>query len=207
MHIGLLVAEEMPQQIFEMYESELRAENLKLKIDRFPFQVPYACLEWALPTIVGVYILKPYFNSFLKELAKDHYDVLKNWLKKTAISLRSIKTYTTTADSSTHKVNHENTQSRVFSISTVSNTGKHLKFLFDDALSNEDWQEGIELLLKLLEEHFCDGENDKLSIEIKNNDLGREIFCRLKTDKIDWEILNYKKVRQEERQKGKKDSI
>lgn len=205
-HLGLLVSEDMPQQILEMYESELKAEKLELKIARIPFGGPYACIEWALPTVVSLYILKPYFEGFLKELSKDHYNILKSWLKKTAVGLRSVKVYTATANQSSHKINLQNTQSRVFSISTISNTGEHLKFLFDDTLSNEDWQKGIELLLKLLEEHFCNGENDRLSIEIKNNDSGREIFCRLKTDKLDWEILNYKKHVLEEREKKEKDS-
>lgn len=201
LHIVLLVAEEMPQQIFDMYETELRTEGLKLEIDKFPFQTPRACLEWALPTIVGVYILKPYFDGFLKEMSKDHYNVLKNWLKKTATDLRAIRVYTTTASQSKDKNKSENTQSKVFSITSISNTGEHLKFMFDDKLNDEDWKVGIELLLNLLEEHFSNGIDDRLTIEIKNNESGREIFCRLKTGDLDWEILDYRKIVQEEMQK------
>lgn len=194
MHIGLLVAEEMPQQIFDIYENELRTDGLNIKIDKFPFQAPRMCLEWALPTIVGVYILKPYFDGFLKEMSKEHYGILKKWLNKTAISLRAIKVHSVTATESPLKNKSENTQSKVFSITSISNTGEHLKFLFDDKLSDEDWQTGIELLLELLKEHFSNGVDDKLTIEIKNNESAREIYCRLRNDKIDWEVLDYKKI-------------
>lgn len=192
-HLGLLVAEELPDQISEKYELELKNEGLNLRIDRFPFHTPHACLEWALPTIIGIYILKPYFDGFLKEISKDHYNILKTWLKKTAIDLRLIKVKTVVADESTQKIKEDNTQSKVFSVTSMSNTGEQLKFLFDDKLSDEDWQKGIELLLELLKEHFSNGVDDRLTIEIKNNELGREIFCILKTDTVDWEILDYKK--------------
>lgn len=192
-YLGLLISEDMPQQVINKFESELNAINIELKTARFPSRTIYNCLEWAIPTVVGLYIIRPYFEGFLKELSKDHYNYLKKWIKKTAIDLRLIKVHTITAKSSTSKINPQNTQSRVFSISAISNTGEHLKFLFDDTLSNEDWEKGIELLLELLEEHYCSGDNDRLSLEIKKNNSEREIYCCLKTDKIDWEISNYKK--------------
>lgn len=36
-----------------------------------------ASLDWLIPSALGVYILKPYFEAFLKEAGKDHYLALK----------------------------------------------------------------------------------------------------------------------------------
>lgn len=191
--LGLVISEDITQQVINMYESELSEINIEIKTARFSPRAIYNCLEWALPTVVGLYIIKSYFEGFIKELSKDHYNFLKKWIKKTAVELRLIKVYTVADNSSVDKINPQNTQSQVFSIRAISNDGEHLKFLFDETLSNEDWEKGIELLMELLEEHYCSGENDRLSLEIKKNNLGREIYFCLKTDKIDWEISNYKK--------------
>jgi hypothetical protein len=40
-----------------------------------------AALEWLAPTAIVAYIAKPYFESFLSELGKDHYAITKNALK------------------------------------------------------------------------------------------------------------------------------
>ncbi|MGB0443386.1 MAG: hypothetical protein ACPGFK_00925, partial [Flavobacteriaceae bacterium] len=33
-------------------------------------------IEWTIPTIIVGYILKPYFETFLKEAGKEHYKIL-----------------------------------------------------------------------------------------------------------------------------------
>jgi len=37
----------------------------------------HASLDWFIPSALGVYIMKPYFEAFLKEAGKDHYLALK----------------------------------------------------------------------------------------------------------------------------------
>jgi hypothetical protein len=38
--------------------------------------------EWIIPSAFGVYILKPYFDSFLTEAGKDHYELLKKFISE-----------------------------------------------------------------------------------------------------------------------------
>lgn len=154
-------------------------------------------MEWAIPTLIGIYILKPYFDGFLKEIAKEHYIILKKWLKKVSINTREIKVTTLKAEQSTDKLEKTNSQSKVFSIQSKTNEGYPLKFLFDENLTNENWETAIDKVLKLLDEHFTNGESDELTIEIKNNNLEKTIYARLKTDTIEWEFLDFKKIIQE----------
>ena len=199
-HIGLTFPENFPDQIVEKYKNELLAENLKLDIRRLPFGGPYASMEWVVPTLISVYILKPYFDGFLKEIAKDHYSIFKSWLKKISADTREIKITTLTAGQSIHKLEKSNSQSKVFSIQTKTNEGYPLKFLFDESLTNENWATAIDKILKLLDEHFTNGETDELTIEIKNNNLEKTIYARLKTDTIEWEFIDFKKIFQENRE-------
>lgn len=199
-HVKLIFPDSFPDPIVEKYRNELAVENLKLEIRRIPFGEAYATMEWAIPTLIGIYILKPYFDGFLKEIAKDHYIILKKWLKKVSINTREIKVTTLTAGQSSDKLEKTNSQSKAFSIQSKTNEGYPLKFLFDENFTNENWETAIDKVLKLLDEHFTNGESDELTIEIKNNNLEKTIYARLKTDTIEWEFLDFKKILQEKKQ-------
>jgi hypothetical protein len=194
LHIGITFPDSFPDHLIEEYVNEVSIESLNLDIRKLPFGGPYACLEWAIPTFISVYILKPYFDGFLKEISKEHYGILKNWLKKVATDTRKIKITTIAASQSTEKLDHSDSQSKLFSIQAKTNDGLPLKFLFNEDLGSEEWNIAIEKALLLLNEHFTNGKSDELTIEIKNSNLERTIYARLRTDTIDWEFLDLKKI-------------
>jgi hypothetical protein len=41
-------------------------------------------VEWFIPTAIVFFVAKSYFDGFLKEAGKDHYQLLKSKLSKTA---------------------------------------------------------------------------------------------------------------------------
>src|SRR5690348_1427845 len=53
-----------------------RHPEVGMRIER-PNPAPQAGVEWLLPTAAFVFISKSYFDGFLKEAGKDHYDLLK----------------------------------------------------------------------------------------------------------------------------------
>jgi hypothetical protein len=63
-------------ELKEFYE-ELKVSEFVISEKEFDNGV-YASLDWLIPSAFGVYILKPYFDAFLKEAGKEHYQVLKN---------------------------------------------------------------------------------------------------------------------------------
>lgn len=44
----------------------------------------FASFEWIMPTLVVGFVFKSYFDGFLKEAGKDHYQLLSSSLKKLA---------------------------------------------------------------------------------------------------------------------------
>ena len=57
----------------EFIEDKIRGFNsshLNLKVQKVEKDA-WIAFEWVVPTAFGVYILKPYFDSFLKEAGKD----------------------------------------------------------------------------------------------------------------------------------------
>jgi hypothetical protein len=70
--------------IVNEFVSSISAPGLSVSVEReekYPIQ---AGLEWLAPTALIVFIAKPYFQSFLSEMGKDHYNLLKKALKAIA---------------------------------------------------------------------------------------------------------------------------
>lgn len=193
-HIKIDVPAAFPDELVNRFRKELETQNLNLDIRKLPTGGPYASLEWAIPTLIAVYILKPYFEGFLNEMGKEHYNILKNWLQRNSESTRLIKVTTVVAKQSSNKINAPSTQSKVFSINSITNEGHKIKFLFDENFEPECWNIGIKNAMNILEKHFTNGQSDELTIEIKSRGLERSIYAKLKNEKGEWEFLDYKTI-------------
>lgn len=55
---------------------ELSENGIEIEISEYKNK-SFAALEWLLPTGIVLYIAKPYFEAFLQEAAKDHYQLIK----------------------------------------------------------------------------------------------------------------------------------
>jgi hypothetical protein len=75
--IALLHLERIDRSNFIEFEDSVKAESLDVRIESRPDPGPYAGMEWVVPTAIVVYVGKAYFESFLKEVGKDHYAILK----------------------------------------------------------------------------------------------------------------------------------
>jgi hypothetical protein len=194
-HIGVIIPDNFPDQMIDLLKSDI--DSLNIDIRKVPFGGPYNSMEWAVPTAIVVFILKAYFDSLLKEAGKNHYEVLKRWLKKTANQTRSVKVTNIYAPQSSDKADSTNTQSRVFSIEIRTTDGYQIKFLFDTELSEEDWNKAIDNALILVEKKFASEPVDELSIEIQTNQLDKTIYARINKETKKWEFLDYKKIYEE----------
>jgi hypothetical protein len=202
-HIGLLLSNDFPEVLINKFEKEVEYPNLKVEIRQFPSTGMFNSLEWAIPTLIGVYILKPYFESFLSEMGKDHYGILKKWLKKTASETRVINVHTIAATQSPNKLTKGNTQSKVFSVDIfLKNGSHHIKFLFDTNLPIETWDSATDKMLLLIEEHYEQFPNDSISRAIASNNFHRDIWGRINPVTGEWDLLDFQKIALESRAKN-----
>jgi hypothetical protein len=79
-HLAIVQIDTVPEEFLSHFTTIVRTDGLSLLVQSRP-SLPYAGIEWYMPTALFVYIAKPYFESFLKEMGKDHYEVLKNGLR------------------------------------------------------------------------------------------------------------------------------
>lgn len=162
--------------------------NIGYEIKEFQL---FASLEWIISTSIAVYILKPYFESFLKEMGKDHYQILSNKLKKLSQRGKQIKTTLHTASESTEKLDRSYTQSMSFSVLIQTKKGRFIKLLFDDELDQEDWDSAIDQLLEFVVEFYEKESSSALQKQISGLEKNRAFMIYSKINKESKKIEFY----------------
>lgn len=163
-HIGVSVLNGFQDAGIEMTLGEIKAEGLSLEFEkRRP--MPYAAMEWIVPTACFVYIAKSYFDGFLKEAGKDHFLVLKNWLKKVAANGKDVKFSKVTSKGVSDSRAYN--QSLTLSLLVTTKNNRTIKLLFDNELSKEDWEEAIDSLLDYVIDNYEKYPNDSLTQNTK----------------------------------------
>lgn len=162
-HLIIEVPNNLPDAQIDFLIEDIKSPGLRIGIEKYEPNQPYNAIEWIIPTFVVTYLIKPYFDGFLKEMGEDNYIVLKGWLKETANKLRNVQVITVTAEGSEDKVNKNNTQSKSFSLILQTKNDKHIKLLFDNDLNKEDWNSAIDILLDYAIEHYENSPNDVLT--------------------------------------------
>lgn len=77
MDIGISSDENISESIFTNFINTISKEELTFKIEPRETGRIYASIEQLIPTAIILYIGKSYFDSFLKEMGKEHYHLLK----------------------------------------------------------------------------------------------------------------------------------
>lgn len=192
-HIGFACPDNMPNEIVDDLLKELDTENLNLQIRRTPPPI-YNAFEWAIPGIIVAYILKPYFESFLKEAGKDHYVALSKWLKDLVKKTKKLKVHTIAATQSTDKLDPTYSQSKAVSIYCQTKDEKLIKLLFDETLGVDDWQNAVDKIIDLLVRHYS-SDHDKLGEDIKKLDQKyRTFYAFIDRDTKEWVFKDDKEL-------------
>ena len=190
-HIIVEVPDKMADFASEDVMSELKSDGLNIIVQRKPQSGAMAALEWVIPTALVVYICKPYFEGFLSEAGKDHYNILRNWLKRFVKSGRSIKVHTFYASESSHKNPDNNTQSKSISVLLQTKSGKVIKVLFDEELTEEDWDEAIDQLLDFAIDNQNNFPNDYLTKQLERYDSDNRLHVYAVIDKKEKNLVFY----------------
>lgn len=165
-HIGIEFPESIPHFVSETEIEDLKSIGLDVEVRLKPNPRPMNTLDWLIPTAVAAYILKPYFEGFLNEAGKDHYSILKKWIKNIVRKASQIKVQTIYSSMYVDKKSKNNSQSKSVSLFLQTKNGKVIKLLFDNDLSKDDWDNAIDQLLDFTIENFKKYPNDILSKNI-----------------------------------------
>lgn len=121
----------------------------------------YNGLEHYLPTVLVVFLAKPFFDAFLKEAGVDAYALFKHSL--TSLIRRAALMNVKLVSSGQYKIQTESPYSRVISVYTRSCSEVPIKFLIPAEASEVESAEAVDAMLKLLQEHHIKNGDDRLS--------------------------------------------
>lgn len=120
--IYITSSKNISDEIISCFKSDLEDAGLHISIKKRTEPQEYKAFEWCIPTFVIVYLAKPYFETILKELAKDHYPHLKKAFNGFFSKLFRVK-----ASKKQHVV------SMTFFLCFETKDGQTVKFIFDDS--------------------------------------------------------------------------
>ena len=190
-HIALAYQEPIiAPDIISEFEEDIQSPGLNVLVEPVPMMGFRAALEWLVPTAIVVYIARPYFESFLSEMGKDHYVLTKKALgnlrervqRKFGDRLRVFASKGKLG-SEAHKF------SPVFSIEAQSPCDFRIKLLIQTEIKPEQFDMALEAFLNLLAESYGTYELTEQSKQLlKNKPVGRVFLVCLnpKSGKLEY---------------------
>ena len=165
-HIALLHHSEVPGGFLDEFCASVNVDSLRLERVSRPEPSPQMGIEWLAFPAIAVFLLKPYFDSFLKEAGKDHYHGLKKALKalwgKLFSKDRKFQATIVTA-SGVKKLEY----SMLFAVYAAFDDGKLVKLLIPEECSEEEYSASIEEFLDFVKS--CHSEKSESKIAINPN--------------------------------------
>lgn len=167
LHIGILHEDKIPSAIFQEFEDSIRAPGLIFECEARPSGMPYAGIEWLMPTAVLAYVAKPYFESFLKEMGKDHYNFLKKGLNKLYERCVGPRAPNMQIIATEGKSIKDRPYSLFFSVVAEAPDGMRLKLLIPRPLEQTEYEVAISKFLDLVQSIYSEAVDQDVAAAFK----------------------------------------
>lgn len=187
--IAIVHTERFDSSIFEDFLSEIEHENLKIQIQETPEPGPFATVEWFIPTAIIAFIGKAYFEEFLKEMGKDHYNALKSSLAKLTKKTISQPRIEPVLIGTPGKVSSDNPFSMAYSIMAEGNDCYRFKLLIPKYSPSVNYEAIVLKFMDFIAEYHTLGLTSAASEEISRSGApGGTILVSFnpKTETIEW---------------------
>lgn len=155
-HIALVYQEPIiTPDVVDGFEADIQSPGLKVIVEPVPMMGARAALEWLMPTAIVAYIAKPYFESFLGEMGKDHYSISKKALKNLRARIHEKFGERLKLFASKGKLGPDSHKfSPVFSIEAQSPFEYRVKLLIQTEIQPEHFNSAVEAYLNFLKEIY-----------------------------------------------------
>jgi hypothetical protein len=134
--IGLMFEESLSDEIFKEFESSVKMDGLNLLVESKEPNGPMMCSEWYVITVVAAFIGKSYFDGFLKEMGKDHYQSFKESLSSLSNKVMNKPRIEPVLVGTEGELSTNNPFSLAFAIHAETDDGFTFKLLIPKSLTN-----------------------------------------------------------------------
>lgn len=150
-HIAILHVDTVTPETFAGFLQTVNADGLSVYVESRESGGSFAAIEWLIPTAIFAYISKSYFDSFLKEMGKDHYTLLKKGLNSLYSKALGPQAPEVTLISTAGKVRAEQPYSLFYSIVAEGEGGQQIKLLLACNSSKEEYEASVSAFLSFVE--------------------------------------------------------
>ncbi|MCC2604418.1 hypothetical protein [Planctobacterium marinum] len=198
-NVGVVHIDVIEESFFDEFVATVDQMEVGLDLKKMPKPGPFACAEWFIPTTIAVFLGKPYFESFLKEVAKDHYEFLKKGISELCDKTIKTRRFEPTLYSSAGKKNNDNPYTLSFSVIAETASGFTFKLLLPKLCDEFEYQKATDAFLDFMADYYSAGELSQAYEIIKMNGRHRgQILVKYNQDtsKIEWQDDLPPKVRE-----------
>ena len=164
-HLALIYNEQVPSSILDSFCCDIEAKSLDFQRQSLPSEEPQGSLDTLFLTAIAFFVFKPYFDGFLKEAGRDHYILLKKALKSLWNRIFS-KDVNFRCIILTPRGEVKSKHSFLFSIYVEINNGRKVKFLIREGCSEDEYVQGIDAFLNLIESYYLNVPYEGIEIDL-----------------------------------------
>ena len=154
--------EEIPVDFFDEFLAKGKESQIPVDL-RSQKNEPMMAIDWLIPTAVIVYLAKPFIDDILRRASKDFGDyvypkinnLISTLATKVLIGTRNRLKLVTPSGPKPREG-----KSAFFSLTSETSQQMQVKFVFEEGLSERDYEIQVEQALKLLLEHYFDQHRD-----------------------------------------------
>lgn len=188
-HLGIVHLDRIERSFFSYFESEVEHAELELRIDERPEPGPYATVEWFIPTAIVAFVAKAYFEEFLKEMGKEHYQALKSSLAKLTKKSISQPRLEPVIMGTSGKVRQDNPYSMAYSIMAEGKEGYNFKLLIPKYSPDIDYESIVRKFMEFIADYHLIGDGSDAAREIDKSGSPRGtilVHLNPETGMIEW---------------------
>ncbi len=172
LHIAVIHHERVPTSLLDEFCASVNTDSLSFERISRPEPGPQMGMEWLAIPAIAVFLLKPYFESFMTEAGRDHYHVLRNalkalWDKLFSKNRRFRVAVVTVSGEKTSKY------SMLFAIYANVDNNQLVKLLVRQDCSEDEYAASVDAFLKFLESRHAQKPAEKQASELDHqNEVG-----------------------------------
>ncbi|MDO8827317.1 hypothetical protein [Methylophaga sp.] len=151
--VAVVFEEGVSDEQFVEFKNAVSAQGLDVVVESRPPNGPIACAEWFIPTAIVVFLAKSYFDGFLKEAGKDHYQLLKSKLSQVTTKTMRMPRIEPVLFGTKGKLRKNNPYSLALSIYAEANDGNIFKLLLPKPSYYQDYEQIVVSFLNFLNDY------------------------------------------------------
>lgn len=180
--LELTIGGSLQESQFSEIAADFQADGIRAGVTRRKPEGPYMAFDLLIPTLIILWIAKPYFNEFLKETGKLHAAALHKGLSKLWTKVFGPKPEVTYSIVDSKGKARPSDFSSAVSVKAQRKDGGEITLLFPAKTSSEDFSAGVDKFLELLNKHHSDQGVDSLTNAMQSVDY---------LDSPGWQVLVY----------------